>query len=99
MTFRSKGIAVTDYLSGSAAPNEGRRPDREVCGCAKPNQRRLLSRREVELLLGLGSEPVQVLINTRQITRILIGGAERFDSRDIDGLIDDYKANAQRRVQ
>jgi hypothetical protein len=61
--------------------------------------RRLLTREEVHMQLGLDSEQVQFLINTRQITRIRIAGEERFDSREIDGLIDSYKATAQRRAQ
>lgn len=61
--------------------------------------RRLHSREEVTMLLHLNEDQVQVLINTRQITRILIAGEERFDSRDIDQLIDAYKATAIRRVQ
>lgn len=51
------------------------------------------------LLLHLNEEQVQFLINTRQITRIRIAGEQRFDSRDIDQLIESYKTTAQRRAQ
>jgi|GEM_PF-2282486 hypothetical protein len=61
--------------------------------------RRLHTKEEVKMLLHLNDEQVQFLINTRQITRILIAGEERFDSRDIDQLIDAYKATAKRRAQ
>lgn len=63
------------------------------------SHRRLLSRQEVELVLHLTEDQVQFLINTRQITRIRVTGEERFDSRDIDSLIEVYKATAVRRDQ
>ncbi len=62
------------------------------------DQRRLLLRREVESLLQLSEEQVQRLINTRQITVICIAGEERFDSRELDLLIETYKKTAQRRA-
>lgn len=62
-------------------------------------QRRLLTREQVELSLALNEDQVRHLIKTQQITRIRIAGEERFDSNDIDGLIDAYKATAQRRAQ
>lgn len=61
--------------------------------------RRLYSRDQVMMLLRLNEDQVQHLINTRQITRILIAGEERFDSREIDQLIEAYKATAKRRAQ
>ncbi|MFZ0633396.1 MAG: hypothetical protein WA399_18345 [Acidobacteriaceae bacterium] len=62
------------------------------------SHRRLLLRKEVELVLGLGEDQVRFLINTRQITAIRIAGEERYDSRDIERLIESYKATAQRRM-
>jgi hypothetical protein len=62
-------------------------------------QRRLLGREEVLWLLHLSDEQLQLLINTRQIIVIRIAGEERFDSPDLDQLIDSYKATAARRPQ
>jgi hypothetical protein len=61
--------------------------------------RRLLLREEVILLLQLNNDQVQLLINTRQINPIRIAGEERFDSRDIEQLIESYKTTASRRPQ
>jgi hypothetical protein len=63
------------------------------------DERRLLIRSEVVRLLHLSDEKVQQLINTRQITALRIAGEERFDSQDLDLLIDSYKATAARRPQ
>jgi hypothetical protein len=41
---------------------------------------------------------VQSLINTRQITVIRMKGEDRFDSRELDLLIETYKKTAQRRA-
>ena len=62
-------------------------------------ERRLLLREEVLSNLQLPEEKIQQLIDTRQITVIRISGEERFDSKDIDQLIDFYKATAARRAQ
>lgn len=62
-------------------------------------QRRLLTHEEVQMQLTLNDDQVQFLIRTGQINRIRIAGEERFDSREIDGLIDSYRATAQRRAQ
>jgi hypothetical protein len=62
-------------------------------------QRRLLLQGDVQSLLQLSEDQVQQLINTRQITVIRITGEERFDSRDLERLIDTYKATALRRAQ
>lgn len=59
---------------------------------------RLLNRGEADRYLGLSNEQFQLLINTRQITVIRIQGEERFDIRDLDRLIETYKATAQRRA-
>ena len=61
-------------------------------------ERRLLLRSEVESLLQLSDDKVQQLINTRQITAIRIQGEERFDSRELELLIETYKKTAQRRA-
>lgn len=61
--------------------------------------RRLLLRDEVLWLLRLTDEQFQLLVNTRQITTIRICGVERFDSKDIDRLIDTYNNTASRRPQ
>jgi hypothetical protein len=61
------------------------------------SQRRLLVRDEVISLLQITAENVQQLINTRQLLAIRIAGEERFDSRDLDRLIETYKTTAARR--
>ncbi len=61
--------------------------------------RRLLFRSEVHQMLQLTDAQVQGLINTRQITALRIAGEERFDSRDLERLIDTYKTTALRRAQ
>lgn len=61
-------------------------------------RRHLLTPREVEIQLALNNDQVQHLISTRQITRIRIAGEDRFDSREIDALIDDYRTTAARRT-
>lgn len=75
--------------------------ERKAPGCTAPpnlNVRRLLIRGEVLSLLRLSEDQVQLLINTRQIVSIRIAGEERFDSRDLDQLIESYKSTAARRV-
>jgi hypothetical protein len=61
-------------------------------------ERRLLFRSEVLQMLQLTEVQVQGLIDTRQIVAIRIAGEERFDSRDLERLIDTYKATALRRA-
>ena len=61
-------------------------------------ERRLLLRGDVQSLLQLSEDQVQLLISTRQITMIRIQGEDRFDSRDLDLLIETYKKTAQRRA-
>ena len=61
------------------------------------SQRRLLVRDDVLAILNLPDEKVQQLINTRQIQALRIAGEERFDSLDIDLLIDTYKNTSARR--
>ncbi len=60
--------------------------------------KRLMTRSEAELYLALLHDQVQSLINTRQITVIRIKGEDRFDSRDLDLLIETYKQTARRRA-
>jgi hypothetical protein len=38
------------------------------------------------------------LVDTHQLTELLIRGHKRFDSKDIDHLIDAYKNTASRRI-
>ena len=78
------------YAAGNGAHTEN---DKSL------SPRRLRSRQEIEFLLRLNTDQVQLLVDTRQITPIRITGEERFDSRDIDRLIETYKATAQRRMQ
>lgn len=59
--------------------------------------KRLMTQSDVDRYLDLSSDQVQVLIDTRQITAIRIRGEDRFDSRELDLLIDTYKKTAQRR--
>ncbi len=62
-------------------------------------QRRLLQRHEVGALLQLPDPDIQWLIDTRQLMDLRIRGKERFDSRDIEHLIEAYKMTAKRRIQ
>lgn len=59
----------------------------------------LLTRQEAMWLLHLSDEQLQFLINTKQITVLRIAGEERFDSRDLETLIESYKTTASRRPQ
>ena len=61
-------------------------------------QRRLLRRADVMALLQLPEAKVQWLVDTQQIHALyLCEGEERFDSRDIDQLIETYKQIALRK--
>ena len=60
--------------------------------------KRLMTRSEVDRYLDLSRDQVQSLIATRQITLIRIKGEDRFDSRELDLLIETYKKTAQRRA-
>ncbi len=51
------------------------------------------------LCFSLSGDKIQQLIDTRQILALRITGEERFDSIDIDRLIDTYKTTASRRIQ
>lgn len=52
---------------------------------------------ELPDLLRLSSEQVADLENTGQLTAILICGQKRYDSREVDALIDTYLRVAKRR--
>lgn len=60
--------------------------------------KRLMARSEVDRYLALSFDQVQSLIKTRQLTVIRIKGEDRFDSRELDLLIETYKKTAQRRA-
>ena len=72
----------------------------QSCGVTKGwvRAKRLMARSEVDRYLALSSDQVQSLISTRQITVIRIQGEDRFDSHDLDMLIETYKKTAQRRA-
>jgi hypothetical protein len=59
--------------------------------------RRLLTQEEVGAVLQLDSSRVEWLVNTDQIRPIRIAGAIRFDSRELDALIETYKQIATRK--
>ena len=61
--------------------------------------RHLVDRAGLLARLCLPDEKVQHLIDTRQIQTLRVAGEERFDSLDIDLLIDAYKTTASRRAQ
>jgi hypothetical protein len=83
----SSDPSLVDSVNGKAVANP-----------ARPG-RRLLIRPEVLQMLQLNEEQVQGLVNTRQIVPIRIAGEERFDSRDLERLIDSYRTTALRRAQ
>ena len=53
---------------------------------------------EVLGLLNVDADDLRKLTETGQLTPIRIAGKERFDSLDIDGLIETYKQTARRRA-
>jgi hypothetical protein len=59
----------------------------------------LLQWEQVVSLLQIPDTDVQWLVDTRQLTELLIHGHQRFYSRDIDLLIDAYRGTARRRAQ
>lgn len=61
--------------------------------------RHLVDRGGLIARLCLPDEKVQHLIDTRQLQSLRVAGEERFDSLDIDLLIDTYKTTASRRPQ
>jgi len=68
------------------------------CDKCRKHSRRLLERSAVIEMLNVTSESLQQLIDTRQLTPIRIAGNERFDSWDVDDLIESYKRTATRTV-
>jgi len=60
--------------------------------------KRLMTRSEVDHYLALTYDQVQWFIDTRQITAIRIKGEDRFDSRQLDLLVETYKNTAQRKA-
>jgi hypothetical protein len=72
----------------------------QSCGATKAwvRAKRLMTRNDVVRYLALSYDQVQSLINTHQITLIRIRGEDRFDSRELDLLIETYKKTAQRRA-
>jgi hypothetical protein len=61
--------------------------------------RRLLTKEEIGAMLNLDENQVQFLIGTDQVRPIRIAGEVRFDSLDINRLIEAYKTTASRRIQ
>jgi uncharacterized protein (UPF0261 family) len=59
--------------------------------------RRLLTKEEIGAVLQLGDSQVQWLISTEQVRPIRIAGEIRFDSRELDALIETYKQIANRK--
>jgi hypothetical protein len=62
-------------------------------------ERRLYAGSELPDLLQLSPEQISWLVQTRQLHSLKICGETRFDSRDLDRLIENYKLTASRRVQ
>lgn len=65
---------------------------------AAPQDRRLYTGTELPALLRLTPEQVDRLINTGQLRPIRICGEVRFDSRELDELVETYKQIAQRKA-
>ena len=65
---------------------------------AAQQDRRLYASADLAELLQLTQEQIDWLVNTRQLKSLQICGQSRFDSRDVDHLIETYKTTATRRV-
>lgn len=63
-----------------------------------PDERHLLQWEQVVNKLQLPEDDLKWLVDTHQLTELLIRGHKRFDSKDIDHLIDAYKNTASRRI-
>lgn len=61
------------------------------------HNRRLMSGEEVCEALGINAPELQVLTDTGQITPLVLCGRTKFDSADLERLIESYKAVARRR--
>jgi hypothetical protein len=64
---------------------------------AAPEDRRLYAGAELPGLLRLTPEQVDRLIKTGQLRPIRICGEDRFDSHELDALIETFKQIAQRK--
>jgi hypothetical protein len=60
-------------------------------------QRRLLAREEALSLLQLPEDAFEFLVETGQLSELVIRGNKRFDSQDVYRLIDSYKTTTRRR--
>jgi hypothetical protein len=58
---------------------------------------RLLRKTDLMALLQLPEPQIKWLVDTQQIRTILLCGEERFDSRELDRLIQTYKQIAERK--
>jgi hypothetical protein len=61
------------------------------------SERRLYEPMELPGVLQLNQEQVDWLVNTGQLNPIRIAGEVRFDSRELDALIDTYQQIAKRK--
>lgn len=61
-------------------------------------QRCLYMREDLPAVLNLSPEQIGFLIDTGQLTAILICGEERFDSREVSALIETYIRVTRRRT-
>lgn len=61
------------------------------------SERRLYQPMELPGVLQLDQEQVDWLVNTGQLNPIRIAGEVRFDSRELDALIDTYQQIAKRK--
>jgi hypothetical protein len=61
--------------------------------------RRLYAGADLPALLQLSAEQIDRLVKTGQLRQIRICGEVRFDSRDLDALIQAYKSIAQRKEE
>jgi hypothetical protein len=59
--------------------------------------RRLLRRLDAQEYLQLTADQLQKLIDTGQITLLIVVGQERFDTHQIDRLVDIYRTTEERR--
>jgi hypothetical protein len=64
---------------------------------ALPRERRLYAAVQVQELLNLTCDQVNRLVNTGQLRALRLCGEIRFDSYDVDGLIETYKQVADRK--
>jgi hypothetical protein len=61
------------------------------------SDRRLYCPEELPIVLQLSQEKIDQLVNTGQLNAIRIAGEVRFDSRELDALIDTYLQIAKRK--